>query len=152
MTLPASGLITMADVNVEFGRASNTPITLNDSDVRALAGIPSGAISLNDLHGKTYYPYGRCTFFGFVNHGTYGTIYCDIDSAPAFASVVLNLWSTDSGQPTGSTSIGSCNGSGVLNYVHDTAVGDPYWYPAPIINRFFVEVNTHIILSQALTS
>jgi len=54
MTLPASGQISMSQVNTELGYASNAQISLNDAAVRALAGIPSGAISLNDLHGKTF--------------------------------------------------------------------------------------------------
>ena len=53
MTLPASGAITMGDVNVELGYSSTATISLNDAAVRTLFGIPSGAISLNDGHGKS---------------------------------------------------------------------------------------------------
>jgi hypothetical protein len=52
MTLPASGAITIAQVAAELG-ISATGLNLNDSRVRTLAGVPSGAISLNNLHGKT---------------------------------------------------------------------------------------------------
>lgn len=52
MTLPASGTITMAQVNAELARASNASTSLNEAVVRALAGKPSGAVSMNDLHGK----------------------------------------------------------------------------------------------------
>ncbi len=52
MTLP-TGTITMADVNVELGLPSTTLISLNDTAVRNLAGIPSGTISMNDLRGKS---------------------------------------------------------------------------------------------------
>jgi len=56
MTLQASGPISFSDVLGELrianpGRAS--AISLNDSDVRALAGKPSGSISLSDLYGKS---------------------------------------------------------------------------------------------------
>ena len=51
MTLPASGAITMAQIATELG-ISQTGLSLNDSRVRTLAGISSGAISFNSLHGK----------------------------------------------------------------------------------------------------
>lgn len=54
MTLPASGVISLYDVNVEFVRASTTLIALNDADVRLLFGVPTGPISLADGYGKTY--------------------------------------------------------------------------------------------------
>lgn len=52
MALPASGQISLSQVAVELGRASNATTSLGESAVRSLAGVPSGAISLNDLHGK----------------------------------------------------------------------------------------------------
>lgn len=54
MTLPASGIITMNDVNSELNIASGTAISLNDALVRALAGIASGAIDMNTLHSKRF--------------------------------------------------------------------------------------------------
>lgn len=56
--ITASAPITLADVMTELrtvtpGRAY--PISLGDADVRALAGITSGAISLTDLLGKSAY-------------------------------------------------------------------------------------------------
>lgn len=58
MTLPASGSISLGDVMTELrimnpGRAY--PIALGDADVRALAGVPSGSISLSNLYGKSSY-------------------------------------------------------------------------------------------------
>lgn len=53
MALPASGQISMSEVNVELGYSSTAQISLNDSAVRTLFGISSGAISLNDGHGKS---------------------------------------------------------------------------------------------------
>lgn len=58
MTLPASGVITLTQVMNELrvvnpGRAY--PISLGDADVRSLAGVPSGAISLTNLYGKSSY-------------------------------------------------------------------------------------------------
>jgi len=53
MTLPATGTIAMDQVNVELQKSATALATLNDADIRALAGIPSGTISLDNLHGKT---------------------------------------------------------------------------------------------------
>lgn len=50
-TLPTSGLISLDSLNVELGKSSGTSISLNDADVRALAGKPSGLISLSDFYG-----------------------------------------------------------------------------------------------------
>ena len=52
MTTP-TGTITMADVNVELGLSSSATISLNDTNVRLLAGVPSGTISMNNLRGKS---------------------------------------------------------------------------------------------------
>jgi len=48
-----TGTISMANVNVELGLSSTTTISLNQTNVRALAGIASGTISMNDLRGKS---------------------------------------------------------------------------------------------------
>jgi hypothetical protein len=58
MTLPASAPISLTQVMDELrtvtpGRAY--PIALGDADVRALAGVPSGPISLTNLLGKSAY-------------------------------------------------------------------------------------------------
>lgn len=56
MTTPSSGAISLTDVMNELRIANPSrayPISLGDTDVRALAGIPSGAISLSNLYGKS---------------------------------------------------------------------------------------------------
>lgn len=53
MTLPSSGVISMNDVNVELDRSGTTTISLNDTNVRALAGVASGQISMSNLYGKS---------------------------------------------------------------------------------------------------
>lgn len=53
MALPSTGTLSMSQVNVELGRSSNATISLGEADVRALAGVPSGAISFQDLRGKS---------------------------------------------------------------------------------------------------
>lgn len=73
MTTPAPGQpIGLTDVLTELritnpGRA--LPISLGDADVRALAGIPSGPISLGDCSGKTNAP-GYTPMSGNFNSNT----------------------------------------------------------------------------------
>lgn len=52
MALPSSGSISMSQVNVEIGRSSTATIALNESAVRSLFGVASGAISLSQGYGK----------------------------------------------------------------------------------------------------
>lgn len=53
MTLPSSGAISLSQVNTELNQSSTGQISLGDANVRALAGVPSGAISMSNLHGKS---------------------------------------------------------------------------------------------------
>jgi hypothetical protein len=53
MTLPASGAISLSAVNTELGLSSTAAITMNDSAVRTLFGVASGAITMNNGYGKT---------------------------------------------------------------------------------------------------
>ena len=53
MPTPASGTISVSDINIELGNASNAPGGLGDSRFRGLARIDSGAISLNNFYNKS---------------------------------------------------------------------------------------------------
>jgi len=52
MALPASGQITLNQVNVELGNSGTAQISMNSSAVRGLFGIASGEIEMSDGYGK----------------------------------------------------------------------------------------------------
>ena len=69
MTLNASGKISLAgttvgqSIQVELGGTGTTRISLNDNNVRTLAGVPSGRIVMpTNFYGKTYRPALSFTF------------------------------------------------------------------------------------------
>jgi hypothetical protein len=51
-TLPASGIITLGDVNVALGLARATQISLGQASVRTLFGVATGAIKMSNGYGK----------------------------------------------------------------------------------------------------
>ena len=55
MALQSSGAISLNDVHIELdgSSASGTTVSLNDTDVRALVGISSGEIELEDFYGAS---------------------------------------------------------------------------------------------------
>ena len=59
MTLPVSGAISLNQVNVELGIAGTTTISLNQSNLRTLFGVGSGAITMSN-------GYGKANAFGFA--------------------------------------------------------------------------------------
>lgn len=70
MTLPSSGSISLGQVLDELRVANPNrgyPISLGDADVRALAGVPSGDITLGHLYGKS-----AISPLTVVGHNDYG--------------------------------------------------------------------------------
>lgn len=55
MALPSTGQLSLSQVNTELGRPAAQAIAMNDTEVRELAGKPSGAISFADLRGKAWW-------------------------------------------------------------------------------------------------
>jgi len=53
MTLPISGAIQFSDINTELGRNATAQLGIDDSAVRTLFGIATGAIDINTGHGKS---------------------------------------------------------------------------------------------------
>ena len=52
MTLPASGAISLNQVNVELGLSGTASINMGAANVRGLFGVASGAISMSNGYGK----------------------------------------------------------------------------------------------------
>ena len=52
MALPSSGSISVSSIATELG-ISSAGLSLGSAPVRTLAGVPTGAIKLSDLHGKS---------------------------------------------------------------------------------------------------
>lgn len=53
MALQTSGAISLNDVHIEAGGTSGTQVSLNDADIRAVAGSASGSSRLSDCYGAT---------------------------------------------------------------------------------------------------
>ena len=53
MPLPPSGTISLNQVNTELNQPATQTIGLGDANVRALAQVPSGPISMSNLYGKS---------------------------------------------------------------------------------------------------
>jgi hypothetical protein len=62
------GSSTGRSINLELSKLPAAIVSLNDSDVRSLAGILSGTISLENFYGKSVYIYGQEEF---TSAGTY---------------------------------------------------------------------------------
>ena len=68
MTLPSSGSISIAQIATELGLS--LPLSLDDSRVRALAGKPSGSLTMpNDFWGKSL---ASIDISGYFNQQTTG--------------------------------------------------------------------------------
>lgn len=56
MALPASGAISLSNVNTELGLTATAAIDMNTTNVRTLFGVASGAISMSNGYGKSNAP------------------------------------------------------------------------------------------------
>jgi len=72
MALNPSGPISLGgatvgqSINLELGQSATATISLNDTNARALAGVPSGTISLSNFYGKSNITYFITVYSGGV--------------------------------------------------------------------------------------
>jgi len=77
MTLQSSGSINASDINVELRKTYNGQLSLNDSDARTLARVPSGQIAMSDFYGKSY---GFNLYYSYYYNGGERGYYGSVDS------------------------------------------------------------------------
>ena len=75
MALQTSGAISLNQIHVEVGGTSGAQASLNDSDIRVIAGVPSGAVDFEDCYGATSVvvtqgsqTVSQATYYGFSNN------------------------------------------------------------------------------------
>jgi hypothetical protein len=108
MTLPSTGSISMSQVNTELGNASNAQLSMGSAAVRALFGVPTGAISMSNGWGKSSRSYSLAfSVYGVMGLGNANagmTFYTDGTAREKSNSVMSahTNWTTP-----GSTGIGS---------------------------------------------
>lgn len=124
MTLPSSGIISMADVNVEIGKSSTSNIDAN-RDLRTLCGIPSGPISLSNAYGKSTIIKTGLVFYvdaGFSHsYSGSGTTWFDISGTGAHLTL--------SGSPT-------FDSSGFFTFNGSSQYGRSTVLPTAAINNY----------------
>lgn len=75
MALQTSGAISLNDIHVEANGSSGSTVSLNDSDIRAVGGVASGAIDFADFYGATV-----VTVTQGIKYQTMATLYGYSDS------------------------------------------------------------------------
>ena len=97
-TMSIGGTTTDRSINVELGRSATATSSMGETDLRSLAGVSSGAISMSNFYGKANYQWvvtvtnQAATIFGQSFQG-YGNV-----GSTAFGSVsdtTCDLYSTN---------------------------------------------------------
>ncbi len=97
-TMSIGGTTTDRSINVELGRSATATSSMGETDLRSLAGVSSGAISMSNFYGASYYDWivtvtnAATTIFGQSFQG-YGNV-----GSTAFGSVsdaTCDLYSTN---------------------------------------------------------
>jgi hypothetical protein len=148
MTLP-SDTITFNDVNLELGRSATATLDLNNSGPRTLAEISSGAISMDNLRGRTSVGLtGASISSSSTTTGTTSYAYAGVElrnnggiyayrytNADGFTYTYESNWATRPATLVASTiqvyasySGNLCYGNAAFNTWHSANQSSIYWY------------------------
>lgn len=120
MVLPASGQISMSDINTELGRSSTAEISLNQASLGTYRALNSGCStppsSTNPDSMSEWYSYDQCCYFGSFTYDGGGNLGSDCSSYGGGGG--YNVYSNNCGSPGNGCFIYSNDGgacSGVYN-------------------------------------
>lgn len=102
MTLPVSGAISFNNINVELGQSGTTQASLGQASYRALAGVPSGQISMSNFYGKAnQFAFTISSNQTNLNLASYATSVGWNGSSAVVATIGSGVWiySTSTGTP-----------------------------------------------------
>lgn len=164
MTLPGSGLISLSDVNVELQRSGTTNVSLNDSLVRTLAGIPTSGstIAMSNLLGKSYRPTAQnvswtsyssngTTFSGTFNTQS-GKMYVLVVSSDGFGAYFSSVTGMTAGfADAGPTSFFYTTGTGSQKSVVATKSGSGS-YGTPMIYEITGSLSSTPVATSRVTN
>lgn len=136
MTLPASGQITLNQVNVELDLSGTAQIGLGDAAVRGLFDVASGQISMSDGYGKSNIQVGQQAF---TSAGTYTW------TAPSSGVSSVSIVAVGGG---GRSSSGAGGGGGELRYKNNISVSGGTGYTVVIGNPNSANTNGSQVASS----
>jgi hypothetical protein len=102
MALVGNGSISLNAVNIELGRSGTTQISMNDTIVRTLFGVPSGQISMSQGYSKS----SRASPENYTTPGTYSWV------VPSYNTLTVKMWGGGGGSGDTTWNIGSLGGAG----------------------------------------
>tara|TARA_R110001606_G_scaffold39955_1_gene109625 strand:+ start:1101 stop:1703 length:603 start_codon:yes stop_codon:yes gene_type:complete len=138
MTLATSGIMSIGgttndrSINVELGRSATATSNMGETDLRTLAGVPSGSISMSNFYGQSNYDWvvtvtnANATIFGQAFQG-YGSI-GNPSSPSTFGSATDSTCDLYSTNPTWAWY--AVNNGTTIFYIYDgsgTPTGNAGW-------------------------